>query len=298
MRYILKVRPDWRIVVLDDFSFGRIENLKEVEDQISVVKGDIGVIGDVERATRGVDIIVNFAAQTHVDRSIADPRPFVVTEVLGTNNLLTSGRKENLELYLQVSTDEVYGETLHGSFKPTDPVSPRNPYSAAKCGADMLVAAYWHTFGMPVLITRCTNNYGPFQHVEKFIPKAITSVLLGKRIPIYGDGQQIRDWIDVTDHCAGIYTVLEKGQAGKVYHIASGHEMKNIDVAKSILLELGENEAMLEHIPDRPGHDRRYSLDTSETRKLGWQPRVTFAKGIKETVAWYRQNQSWWKSLV
>jgi len=298
VRLMVKRHPDWTITVLDNFSFSRPVNLADLSGKIKVIKGDISVDDDVKRAIKGKDIVVNFAAQTHVDRSIVDSKQFVMTQVLGTNNLLDAARNENVEKYLQVSTDEVYGEISEGSFKTNDPVNPRNPYAAAKCGADLLVRASWYTFGMPVLITRCSNNYGPFQHIEKFIPKTITSAIMGKKIPVYGSGEQVRDWIFVDDHCAGIETVLRKGKFGSVYHFASKTEMRNIDLVNLILPKLGKKAELMEHVKDRLGHDWRYSLDTTETKKLGWKPETSLEDGLKKTIAWYLENEKWWKTLL
>lgn len=297
VRYMLKIHPGWTLTVLDDFSFSRPVNLQDVKKQVTVIRGDISDAQVVERALKGQDMVVNFAAQTHVDRSIEDSRPFVLTEVVGTDNLLSFARKEGVERYLQVSTDEVYGEIESGSFRTSDPVNPRNPYAAAKCGADLLVKASWYTFGMPVLITRCSNNYGPFQHVEKLIPTIITSAIRNKKIPIYGNGLQVRDWIYVTDHCAAIDIVLAKGEVGRVYHVASGTEMRNIELANIILEAMGKPRALLEHVTDRMGHDKRYSLDTGETKSMGWEPRVTLKDGIRKAIEWYVNNENWWKPL-
>jgi dTDP-glucose 4,6-dehydratase len=252
----------------------------------------------LETILRNQDFLVNFVAQTHVDRSIHDSRPFIISEVLGTDNLLRAARKMNVSRYLQVSTDEVYGEIRHGKFKPTDPLNPRNPYSAAKAGADMLVRANWYTFGLPVVITRCSNNFGPYQHVEKFIPKIITHALDSKPIPIYGDGKQVRDWIHVKDYCAAIALVLEKGVIGQIYHVATGTELQNVQVAKHILSILGKDEKLLKYVDDRLGHDKRYSLDTTATRELGWTPSVSFEKGLDSTVKWYIENSEWWRTLA
>lgn len=297
VRFMLKNHKDWKITVLDDFSFSRPANLEAVRDSINFLQIDVSQYDKLEPAFKNQDLIVNFVAQTHVDRSLEDSRPFIISEVLGTDNLLLAARKMGIQRYLQVSTDEVYGEINQGSFKTTDPLNPRNPYSAAKAGADMLVRAAWYTFNTPVLITRCSNNYGPFQHVEKFIPKVISCAYENKPAPIYGDGKQIRDWIHVNDHCSAIDKVLQSGVIGNVYHVATGNEMKNIEIAKLILRELGKKEDLIEFVADRPGHDKRYSLDTKTTKELGWRPSVSLESGLKTTIEWYLEHVQWWKTL-
>lgn len=298
LRHVLSKHKDWNVTMVDNFSFSRLENIADVRDRITFEKIDISEYGNLDHLMKDQDYVVNFAAQTHVDRSITNSRPFVVTELLGTDNLLSSARKMNVARYLQVSTDEVYGEIEVGSFKVNDPLNPRNPYSAAKAGADLLVKASWYTYNFPTLITRCSNNYGPYQHLEKFIPKTISCALSNQRIPIYGDGKQVRDWIHVLDHCAAIDTVLVRGKPGTVYHVAADNEMKNIDIAKLILSSLGKSEQLLENVADRIGHDRRYSLDTTETRNLGWSPAIDFESGLKSTLEWYVANKDWWRPLL
>ena len=297
IRYVLDRHKDWSVTVIDDFSFSRPLNLKDVIDRIKLVELDISEYDNLEKLVESQDFVVNFVAQTHVDRSIHDSRPFIISEVLGTDNLLRAVRKSNVARYLQVSTDEVYGEITDGSFKPNDPVNPRNPYSAAKASADMLVRASWYTYGTPVLITRCSNNFGPYQHTEKFLPKIITRAIMHEKIPIYGDGNQIRDWIYVTDHCSAILTVLERGTIGEIYHVATGNELRNKEIASLVLSYLGKDSKLLERVEDRLGHDKRYSLDTTSTRNLGWKPSVKFEDGLKSTVSWYVENQEWWKTL-
>ena len=298
VRFTLKKHKDWNITVVDDLSFSRLENLKDVLKEVEFSKVDVSKYDALQPFLKNKDLVVNFVAQTHVDRSIADSRPFIISEVLGTDNLLRAARENNVGRYLQVSTDEVYGEISSGSFKPGDRLNPRNPYAAAKAGADLLVRASWYTFQFPVLITRCSNNFGPYQHPEKFIPKTIAMASEGKPVPLYGDGEQIRDWIHVSDHCSAIDLVLERGEPGGVYHAASGNEMKNVDVASFILAELGRDSTLIQHVTDRLGHDRRYSLDTAGTRALGWSPSIGFEEGLRDTIRWYVENQVWWKPLI
>jgi len=286
------------VVVLDKLTYaGRIENLESCLDRIRFVRGDITVPGDVE-ATGPCDAIINFAAETHVDRSIADPGLFVRTDVLGTHVLLEHARKEEVSAYVQVSTDEVYGSRRTGSFRETDPLDPSSPYSASKAGADHLALSYFRTYDLPVCITRSSNNYGPYQYPEKLIPVLILRALRGEPLPIYGTGEQVRDWLFVGDNCAALGLVLEKGVAGQVYNIASGEERRNIDVARLILSLLGKPGSLITHVGDRPGHDFRYSLETAKIRGLGWEPVHDFPAGMEETVAWYLGNEAWWRPLL
>ena len=298
VRYLLAHHPRDEVVVLDKLTYaGRLENLEGTMDRITFLAGDITEPRHVERVG-SCDAIVNFAAETHVDRSIADAGVFVRTDVIGTFVLLEYARREGVGSYLQVSTDEVYGSRKTGSFTEADPADPSSPYSASKAGADHLALAYFKTYGLPVRITRSSNNYGPNQYPEKLIPVIVIKALRGEPLPIYGKGENIRDWLYVEDNCSGIDTVLRKGRAGQVYNIASGEEHRNIDVARMVLSLTGRPESLISFVADRPGHDLRYSITTAKVRKLGWRPARSFEKGMEDTVAWYRANEAWWGPLV
>jgi dTDP-glucose 4,6-dehydratase len=298
VRFFLDRHPGDEMVVLDKLTYaGRLENLEGVLDRIRFVKGDITVPSDVE-ATGTCDAIINFAAETHVDRSIADPGVFVRTDVLGTHVLLEHARRRDTATYVQIGTDEVYGSRATGSFREGDPLDPSSPYSASKAGADHLALAYFKTYGLPVCITRSSNNFGPYQYPEKFIPVLIIRALAGEPLPIYGTGENVRDWLYVDDNCAGIDLVLRRGEPGQVYNIASGDEHRNIDVARHVLTLTGRPPGLLTFVRDRPGHDLRYSLDTGKIRGLGWRPVHTFPEGLERTVAWYRENEAWWRPLL
>ncbi|MBI4015731.1 MAG: dTDP-glucose 4,6-dehydratase [Candidatus Aenigmarchaeota archaeon] len=299
VHYILQNHPDYDIIVLDKLTYaGNLNNLKAVTDKIKFIRGDICNTKDVEMAMEGVDFVVSFAAETHVDRSISGAKEFVMTEVFGANTLLEVVNRFGTKKFVLVSTDEVYGEIEKGSFNETDPLHPRNPYAATKAGADLLALSFFETYGLPVMITRTTNNFGPYQHPEKFIPRALTSVMSGKPIQIYGDGKQIRDWIFVKDNCAAIDTVLQKGNVGEVYNICAKNEKTNIEIATKVLQLLGKPVDSLKFVPDRPGHDKRYSLDPSKIHALGWTCKETFDSGMKNTVDWYKENEWWWKPLI
>lgn len=298
IRHMLETHKNYELVVLDKFSFSRPENIKEVMDKITFIQGDITKREDVKKVISGCDSVINFAAQTHVDRSIESGESFVLTEVLGTQILVEAAKEQNVEKFLQVSTDEVYGSIEVGFFKDTDPLNPRNPYAAAKAGADLVAKSYFVTFDTPVLITRSSNNYGPFQHPEKFIPTVITRAARNQPIPLYGDGKNVRDWIFVLDNCKGIDTVFHKGKLGEIYHIAADNERTNIEIVKMILEIMNKPESLISFVKDRPGHDRRYALDTSKLKALGWKPEMELEDGIKLTVEWYLKNESWWKPLL
>lgn len=299
VHYMLKHHPEYEIVVLDKLTYaGRKENLQDVLDKITFVKGDICDKEVVEKVVKDCDFVVNFAAETHVDRSIIEAGSFVLTDVFGTYNLLEACRKFDVKRFMQISTDEVYGHILEGSFKEEDKLNPRNPYAASKAGADLLVKTYFETYGLPVVITRSTNNYGPYHHPEKFIPKCIIYALLNKKIPVYGTGKNVRDWLYVEDNCEAIDLVLHKGKNGEIYNIAGKQELENIEVVKTILRLMGKPEGLIEFVKDRPGHDLRYSLDISKIEKLGWKPKTTFEEGIKKTIEWYKGNEWWWKPII
>ncbi len=303
IRYELIKHPESRIVNLDKLTYAaNLNNLRDVQKNknYKFYKGDICNKTLVERIIKReeIDTIINGAAETHVDRSIIEAGSFVKTDVLGTYTLLELSRHHDIKNYIQISTDEIYGSIPKGSFKETDPLNASSPYSASKGGADLLALAYYKTYGLPVMITRSSNNYGPYQHPEKLIPKLIIRAILNKPLPIYGDGKQVRDWLYVLDNCAAIDLILQKGEAGKIYNIGAGEEKTNIEIVKAILEMLGKTEKLIEFVKDRPAHDRRYSLDSSETNKLGWKPKTEFNNGLKETVDWYLSNEWWWKPLA
>ena len=244
-----------------------------------------------------MDAIVNFAAETFVDRSIQSPGDFITTDVVGTFRLLEAARRSKIERFLHVSTDEVYGSVEEGSSLESDPIEPNSPYSASKAGGDLLVRSYFVTYNLPVMITRASNNYGPFQHPEKLIPFFISSAMDDHQLPVYGDGQQVRDWLFVNDHCKAIDTVLHKGEIGNVYNVGAGYERTNMQVTRGILDALGKGDSLIKYVADRPGHDRRYSVDCSKLRSLGWAPEVSFEEGLPQTVKWYVENEGWWRRI-
>jgi len=303
IRHMLSEDPQVEIVNIDKAGFGsnpkNLEDLEHLENYV-FIKGDISDPDVVNGVIKGIDAIVNFAAETHVDRSIRNPWSFVQSNILGTFTLLEAIRKHNRSVnFVQVSTDEVYGDIHRGSFCELDRVNPSNPYSASKASADMLCLAYNRTYGLNAKITRCTNNFGPYQFPEKLIPKTIIRALKNLPVPIYGTGANIRDWLYVVDHCEAIRLVLEKGKAGEIYNISSGNEIANIEVVKEILQQLDKDEDLIAFVEDRPGHDIRYSLDSSKIRsELGWKPRHNFSSALKETVRWYIENEAWWKPLA
>lgn len=301
VRWILKKYPEYEVMNLDKLTYaGNPDNLRDAEKNknYSFIKGDICDKETVEKACKDVDMIVNFAAETHVDRSIIDAGDFVTTDVLGTYRLLEAARKYDVEKYVQISTDEVYGSVEKGSFRETDPLEPSSPYSGSKAGGDMLVRSYFVTHKLPVLITRSSNNFGPYQYPEKLIPLFITNALRNKKLSLYGDGKNVRDWLYVLDNCDAIDLVMHKGRNGEIYNIASGNEYTNIEITRMILEELRKPESLIEFVPDRKGHDRRYSLDTAKIKKLGWKPEHEFETALKETIKWYRENEWWWKPLI
>lgn len=302
VRLVLRERPDVRVVNLDAMTYaGNPANLADVagDARYRFVKGDICDAQAVREAIGdGVDAIVNFAAETHVDRSILDPEAFLRTDILGTHVLLEAVRERSIPRYLQVSTDEVYGHVAEGESTENDGLRPRSPYSASKAGGDLQVLAYRETFGTPVLITRGSNTYGPYQYPEKLIPLFVTNLIDDQSVPVYGDGLQIRDWIYVEDHARGILHALENGEPGHVYNVGGGNPRTNMEITRLLVEDCGRSiETHVKHVLDRPGHDRRYALNCSKLRNVGWSPRVAFEEGIRETVAWYRANESWWRPL-
>lgn len=303
VHFMLQKHPDYHIINFDTLTYaGNLENLRDVEanSNYRFIKGDITNAADVEGAMGlGIDVIVNFAAESHVDRSILEPGVFVETNVKGTQVLLEAARNHRVQKYVQVSTDEVYGTLgATGMFTESTPLQPNSPYSATKASADLLVRAYHETYGLAVNITRCSNNYGPYHFPEKLFPLMILNALEDKPLPVYGDGLQIRDWLHVYDHCAGINLVIHKGLPGEVYNIGGNNERTNIEVVRTILTQLGKPETLIQHVTDRPGHDRRYAIDASKIRReLGWMPKYTFETGIRETVEWYLANRAWWTAV-
>jgi len=302
-RYVISKHRDYEIINIDKIGIGaNPANLKDLEKEkrYRFIKGDICDSKLVNKIIKQVDAVVNMAAETHVDRSVANPTPFIQSNTIGTFTILEAMRKCNDKAKLvQVSTDEIYGEITTGSFKENDRPKPSNPYSASKAAADMFVMAYQKTYGLDVAITRCTNNYGPYQFPEKLIPKTIIRALKNLPVPIYGSGRNIRDWIYLLDHCEAIDLVLRKGQPGEIYNISSGNELTNIEIVTKILDLLDKSKDLITFVEDRPGHDVRYSLDSSKIRsKLGWRPKFSFEKALKETVDWYLNNKWWWKPLA
>jgi dTDP-glucose 4,6-dehydratase len=300
VRRTLQRHPEVSITVLDKLTYaGNLANLEPVanDPRYRFVLGDINDPAIVDEVAADVDAIVNFAAESHVDRSIEEPDAFIQTDVHGTFTLLEAARRHGHERYLQISTDEVYGNVPTGSSLEADPLRPRSPYSASKAGGDLLVQAYATTYDLPALITRASNNYGAYQYPEKMIPLFVTNALDGEPLPLYGDGLQIRDWLYVDDHCDAIELVLERGEPGEVYNVGGGNELTNIDLTRRILELTGRDMALVRRVPDRPGHDRRYSVVCSKLRTLGWRPAPAFDDGIAETVAWYREHPDWWRPL-
>jgi len=297
VRFMLRRYDDLEVVNLDKLTYaGNLENLRDVEDdaRYTFVKGDICDAAVVRAALQGADAVVNFAAETHVDRSISGPQDFISTDVLGTHTLLEAVRELAIARYVQISTDEVYGSTETGSFTEESDLAPSSPYSASKAGADLLVLAYHRTYGAPVLITRSSNNYGPWQYPEKIIPLFITNAIDDQALPVYGDGLNVRDWLYVDDNCAGIDAVLRKGVEGEVYNIGGANEVRNLALTRQILELLGKSPELIRFVADRPGHDRRYSIDCGKLQALGWRPATPFETGLERTVSWYRDNPLWW----
>ena len=303
VRLVLSSRPAWRVTNVDKLTYaGNPANLSDVSGNpnYKFYKADIcdsALMGEIFASPP--DAVVHFAAESHVDRSIAGPEIFVQTNVMGTQVLLEAAREAKVGRFLHVSTDEVYGSLgPTGLFSETTPLSPNSPYSASKTGSDLLVNAYHHTYGMDTVITRCSNNYGPYQYPEKLIPLLVTNLMDGKQIPIYGDGKNVRDWLHVEDHCEGILLALEKGKAGEAYNIGGNNERENIEIAKKLLSLLGKDESSIRYVADRLGHDRRYAIDASKIRReLGWNPKHDFESGIASTVEWYKANEKWWRPL-
>jgi dTDP-glucose 4,6-dehydratase len=304
VRFLRRERPDWTLVNLDKLTYaGNAESLAGLrQDPKHVFKcADIVDPEVVENLIRDhrVDAVLNLAAESHVDRSILGPGIFVETNVGGTQVLLDAARKGRVKRFVQVSTDEVYGSLgPSGKFTETSPLRPSSPYSASKAAADLLALSYAHTFGMDVVVTRCSNNYGPYQFPEKLIPLMIANALEGRKLPVYGDGMQVRDWIHVEDHCRALLLALERGKSGEIYNVGSDNEWPNLQIVRRLLEILGKGGELIEHVTDRPGHDRRYAIDAAKAcAELGWAPRIGFADGLKSTVEWYVQNRGWWERV-
>lgn len=300
IRLMMKKYPDYTIVNLDKLTYcGNLENLHDMKDNphYHSIKGDISDADTVKRAMGGCDAVVNFAAESHVDRSIKDPNRFVKTNVHGAMTLLKCARELNIARFVQIGTDEVYGSIDKGSFTEKSNLNPRSPYSASKAGADLLALSFYATYQMPVVVTRSSNNFGPYQYPEKIVPLFITNALDGKRLPVYGDGMNVRDWLFVIDNCEAIDLVLHKGVIGEVYNVSGGAEIPNMHLTHKILDYLKKPYDLIEFVEDRPGHDRRYSLDASKVTALGWKPKHDFESALKYTIDWYRDNRVWWEPL-
>jgi len=290
----------YSVTNLDKLTYaGNPANVAEVADLpgYRFVHADIADPEAVEGALEGVDVVVNMAAESHVDRSILDPTAFPLTDVVGTAVLLDCSRRAGVARFVQVSTDEVYGSIPVGAFRETDPLAPSSPYSASKAGGDLQALAWHRTYGMDVVVTRGSNTYGPRQYPEKLIPLFVTNALDGESLPVYGDGQQVRDWIHVDDHCAGILAALEHGTAGEVYNVGGGNERTNLEITERILELTGRDASLIRQVADRPGHDRRYALATEKLRAIGWAPEVAFPQGLSDTVGWFRANREWWEPI-
>ncbi len=302
VRHLLQADPGVTVVNLDVLTYcGNLENLRDIEREYAsryrFFHGDVRDPKAVAEAMEGCDAVVHFAAESHVDRSIARADDFVTTNVLGTFVLVEEARSRNVERFLYVSTDEVYGSTIDGSFGEDDPLNPSSPYSASKAAGDLLVKSYYTTYAMPVLVTRSTNNYGPYQYPEKLIPLFVTNLIEGKKVPLYGDGGNVRDWLYVLDNCRAIETVLRHGDAGQIYNVGAGNEVDNRTITNAILGLMDAGEEMVQYVPDRLGHDRRYSVTCDKVRALGWSPQRDFLASLADTAQWYKDNPFWWRRL-
>jgi dTDP-glucose 4,6-dehydratase len=303
IHYMVKKYPEYNLINLDKLTYaGNLENLKSIQDKpnYKFIKGDIAdtrIVGEIFSGNR-IDAVVNFAAESHVDRSIDDPGVFIQTDVFGTFVLLEAVKNHKTKLFFQISTDEVYGSILDGSFKEDDPLLPNSPYSASKAGAEMLVRSFYKTFKTPVVITRTSNNFGPFQFPEKIIPLFVTNLIDDKKVPLYGDGLNVRDWLYVEDNCRAIDIVLHKADIGEIYNVGAGNEKPNIWITKKLIELTGKTEAMIEPVADRLGHDRRYSVDCTKIENdFGWKPQYDFEEALEKTVSWYVNNEEWWRPL-
>lgn len=300
IRYVLANEPDASVTNLDLLTYAGVEaTVAELNEdpRHAFVKGDIRDIDLVEGLVPGHDVVINFAAESHVDRSIVGPSVFLETNVVGAGVLVDAARRHGIPRFLQVSTDEVYGSINEGFASEDAPLQPSSPYSASKAGADLLVGSYRATFGYPAIISRCTNNYGPYQFPEKVIPLFVTNLMGGRRVPLYGDGRNERDWLYVEDHCAALHLLVDAGEPGETYNIGANAQLRNIELTRKILAALGLEENWIEYVPDRPGHDLRYAVDSSKIRNLGWKPAHSFEERLSDTVAWYQARQDWWRPL-
>jgi dTDP-glucose 4,6-dehydratase len=300
VRHVLTAHPDDAVVNFDKLTYaGNLENLRDVETdpRYRFVRGDIGDRAQVLEAMEGVDAVVHFAAETHVDRSNAGAAEFLSTNVTGTFTLLEAARELKVARFVAIGTDEVYGSIAKGAARELDPLNPSNPYSASKAAADLLARAYWTTHRLPVIVTRSSNNFGPYQYPEKVIPLFITNAIEDKPLPLYGDGKNVRDWLYVLDNCAAIDLVLRKGKEGEIYNIGGSHEVENIVLTRQVLHLVGKPETLITPVVDRPGHDRRYALDSGKAHGLGWKPTHTFSKALEATVSWYKDHEAWWKPI-
>jgi dTDP-glucose 4,6-dehydratase len=303
VRHLLNTYPDYHIVNVDKMTYaGNPENLRDVEDndRYTFYKGDIADEARMDEiiGKEKPDVIVNYAAETHVDRSILDPKAFLMTDIIGTYSLLEAVRKHDIQKFVQISTDEVFGSIQEGAFTEDSPFEPNSPYSAAKAGGDHLCRAYNVTYQTPVIVTHSCNFMGPYQFPEKLIPLFITNLMEGKKVPVYGEGLNVREWIFTTDHCSAVDKIMHEGKIGEIYNIGTGNEMKNIDITKKILEHMDAGEEMMEFVQDRAGHDFRYAIDSTKLRNdLGWKPEVDFDEALERTIAWFKENESWWKPL-
>jgi len=300
IHYFLKKHPEDSLVNLDNLSYaGNLENLRDIENNPNYcfIKGDICDKKVVEEAMRNCEALINFAAESHVDRSIKEAKPFIQTNVVGVFTLLEVARKSGISRFIQVGTDESYGSIKRGSFSEESPLQPNSPYAATKAAADLLVRSYFITYRLPVMITRSSNNFGPYQYPEKLIPLFITNLMENKKVPLYGRGKNIRDWLYVEDNCKAIDLILTKGKLGEIYNISGGNERTNLTITEAILKNMHQGKEMIELVKDRPGHDFRYSLNNRKIRKLGWKPEVSFREGLIKTIRWYQKNDAWWRRL-
>jgi len=302
VRLVLRKSPTDRVIVFDALTYaGNMDNLADIKadypDRYRFVKGDIRDRQAVDQVMPEVDVVVNFAAESSVDRSVEEPDRFVTTDVVGVYVLMESARTHGVERFLQMSTDEVYGSVETGASKEADPVEPRSPYSASKAGGELLARAYFVTYGLPIVIARPSNNFGPYQYPEKVVPYFATNVIDDIPLPIYGDGRQSRDYLYVEDCCEALWLLLEKGEPGEVYNVGAGNERNTMQIARSVLSALGKPESLIRHVTDRPGHDRRYYLDSSKIHSLGWRPRQNFEDAFAKTIEWYVQNEGWWRKI-
>lgn len=300
VRYLLSNTDD-EITIYDDLTYAG--NLSTIEDmfntkRVKFIKGNVCSEKMVLEAMKRHDTVVHFAAESHVDRSISGPHVFATTNCVGTSVVMGCALKNEIKRIVHIGTDEVYGSVEVGFSRETDILDPRSPYSSSKAGSDLIALSYNSTYGLPVVVTRCTNNYGPYQYPEKAIPKFITSLMMGDAVPVYGDGMNVRDWIHVSDHCSGIFKVLNDGHAGEIYNIGSGHTVSNMDLVHAILNFMGHGEESILYVADRQGHDKRYALDCTKMHKIGWKPAVEFSDGLRSTIDWYMANKRWWEPLV